>query len=62
MLRSVAYSYWVTLTMVFGLSLRKSRKTQVPRNVSETFVFGCIKVCLIAKIGFLNVKSNVPLK
>ena len=26
--------------MAFGLGLRKSRMTQVPRNVSETFVFG----------------------
>ena len=60
---SVAYCFWVTLTMVVGLGLRKLRKTQVPRNVSETFVFGCMKVCLIAKVGFLNVKikhsSNV---
>ena len=30
----------------FGHCLRKSRKTQITRNVSETFVFGCMKVRL----------------
>ena len=44
-LRGVVYCFWVTLTLAFGLALRKYMKTQVPRNVSETFVFGCMKVC-----------------